>query len=104
MILESDNGNVVTDLNTTSASRAEWGGIIAEVKAALQCLVQVHEIKRDSNKIANTLVQMAMGSRIDAEWKLRAPVEILELLTKNVIQCLIINKISLYPKKNKRAG
>lgn len=29
-----------------------------------------------------TLVQMAMGSRIDAEWKLRAPVEILELLNQ----------------------
>lgn len=63
MIIESDNGNVVTDLNTASASRVEWGGIIAEVKVALQCLVQVqvHKIKRDSNKIAHALAQMAMG-------------------------------------------
>lgn len=86
MIIESDNGNVVADLNTTSASRAEWGGIISEVRAAMQCLVQVqvqvHNIKRDSNRIAHALAQMALRSGIDAEWKLSAPAEILDLLNQ----------------------
>nr|ABF99099.1 hypothetical protein LOC_Os03g56170 [Oryza sativa Japonica Group] len=74
MIIELDNGNVVADLNTTSASRAEWGGIISEV--------QVHNIKRDSNRIAHALAQMALRSGIDAEWKLSAPAEILDLLNQ----------------------
>jgi ribonuclease HI len=41
IILESDNADVVAGLNATQDSRAEWRGIIAEVKAAMQCLVQV---------------------------------------------------------------
>nr|ABB47654.2 hypothetical protein LOC_Os10g29450 [Oryza sativa Japonica Group] len=52
IILESDNADVVAGLNITQASRAEWGGIIAEIRVAMQCLlqVQVHKVKRDSNR------------------------------------------------------
>jgi hypothetical protein len=84
IILESDNADVVAGLNITQASRAEWGGIIAEIRVAMQCLlqVQVHKVKRDSNRIAHMLAQMVMTSGVEAEWRLCAPTEILELLNQ----------------------
>ncbi|BAS97236.1 Os06g0277200 [Oryza sativa Japonica Group] len=84
IILESDNADVVAGLNITQASRAEWGGIIAEIRVAMQCLlqVQVHKVKRDSNRIAHMLAQMVMTSGVEAEWRLCAPAEILELLNQ----------------------
>nr|AAV35804.1 hypothetical protein [Oryza sativa Japonica Group]ABF97374.1 hypothetical protein LOC_Os03g39190 [Oryza sativa Japonica Group] len=63
LILESDNASVVAELNATNVSRADWSGIILDVKAAMLCLVQVqvHKIKRDSNKIAHALAQLDGG-------------------------------------------
>lgn len=63
-ILESDNVEVVASLTMKSSSISVWEGIIFEVK---------------SNKITHDLAQLAFSSRIYLEWRLCAPIEILEL-------------------------
>lgn len=63
-ILESDNVEVVASLTMKSSSISVWEGIIFEVK---------------SNKITHALAQLAFSSRIYLEWRLCAPIEILEL-------------------------
>ena len=84
VILETDNAEVVARLKTKHSSRSVWEGVIMEAKAAMQGLqaVEVAHIKRDSNKVAHTLAQMALSSGNCLEWRLCAPAEILELLNQ----------------------
>ena len=56
----------------------------SEARGMMQRLqsVQVCKIKREANRIAHALAQMAMRSRSYEEWKLCPPAEILDLINQ----------------------
>uniref|UniRef100_J3MRS2 RNase H type-1 domain-containing protein n=1 Tax=Oryza brachyantha TaxID=4533 RepID=J3MRS2_ORYBR len=82
IILETNNAEVFEAFSDHAVSRSPWEAIIKEARGMMQCLqsVQVFKIKREVNRIANALAQMAMRSRLCAEWKVCAPPGISELI------------------------
>ncbi len=65
--------------------RSSWLATILEIKGAMQCLqqVQVYKIKREVNREAHDLARIAMSTRSNAEWRLCAPAQILDLLNQD---------------------
>jgi ribonuclease HI len=84
IVLEMDNAEIVRDLMRHDQLKSAWATTIEEIKGVMQCLqqVQVHKIKREANRVAHVLAQMAMCSRSCAEWRLCAPARILDLLNQ----------------------
>jgi hypothetical protein len=82
--LELDNTDVVQALTQQVASRFSWATTVAEIKGVIQCIqrVQVHKIKREANRVAHVLAQMATSTRSCGEWRLCAPASILDLLNQ----------------------
>ncbi|KAF8719583.1 hypothetical protein HU200_024322 [Digitaria exilis] len=84
-ILESDCSNVVAALRATTENRGRTSHIIKETKAAMQMLpvCEVKSVRRECNRVANELAQLAKRTVHSAVWRENAPACISELLLED---------------------
>jgi ribonuclease HI len=89
LILETDNAKVAKALKERTPIRSSWAATTDEARNAMQCFqsVHVHNIKREANRVAHLLANMAMSSRSCMEWRLCAPARILDLLNQECNPC-----------------
>jgi len=81
-VIESDSARIVAALETTDDDRSELRWIILETKEHLQLLPEwkIEKVKRENNKVAHELAQLARRNVHTVTWWRQTPTCVYDLL------------------------